>query len=179
LVGTTIALTIVKKEIITEQEKEQIMNTKLQTLVNDNDAVVGRSFERVLSDKAYDVSTSLNGEDAVNDSKINKALKKERTLVKTIGLFLATPFIALAYVIALPFIGIYHFAKLALQAYAKRRPPTNGKLKKTAVFVKNIGLFFAAPFVALAYIIALAFVGFFMISKLAMEAKGKRAYTNS
>jgi hypothetical protein len=155
------------------------MNTKLQTLVNDNNAGADHSFERVLSDKAYDVSTGLKGEEAVNDSKINEALKKERTLVKTIGLFIATPFIALAYVIALPFIGIYHFAKLALQAYAKRRPSTNGKLKKATVFVKNICLFFAAPFVALAYVIALPFVGFFMISKLAMEAKGKRAYTNS
>jgi len=41
------------------------MNTKLQVLVIDDDAVVGRSFDRVLSDKGYEVSTALNGEQAL------------------------------------------------------------------------------------------------------------------
>jgi len=35
-------------------------------LVVDNDAVVGRSFDRVLAEKGYDVSTALDGEDALN-----------------------------------------------------------------------------------------------------------------
>jgi len=39
--------------------------------------------------------------------------------------------------------------------------------------VRNIGLFLAAPFIALAYIIALPAVGCFMIARLAMEAHGK------
>ena len=41
------------------------MNTKLQVLVIDDDAVVGRSFDRVLSDKGYEVSTALSGEEAL------------------------------------------------------------------------------------------------------------------
>ena len=41
------------------------MNTKLQVLVIDDDAVVGRSFDRVLSEKGYDVSTVLSGEEAL------------------------------------------------------------------------------------------------------------------
>ena len=41
---------------------------------------------------------------------------------------------------------------------------------KTGLFFKNIGLFFAAPFIALGYIIALPFVGFYMFAKLAYEA---------
>ena len=41
------------------------MNTKLQVLVIDDDAVVGRSFDRVLSDKGYEVSTALSGEEAM------------------------------------------------------------------------------------------------------------------
>ena len=155
------------------------MNTKLQVLVTEGNAVVGRSSDRTLSDKGYKVSTVLSSEEAVNDAKIHETPKKERTLVKTIGMFFATPFIALAYVIAMPFIGIYHIAKLALEAYAKRAPATKGKLKKVAIFVKNIGLFFAAPFIALAYIIALPFVGFFMVSKLALEAKTKSGHTIS
>ena len=39
---------------------------KLQVLVIDDDAVVGRSFDRVLSDKGYDVSTAMSGEEAMD-----------------------------------------------------------------------------------------------------------------
>jgi hypothetical protein len=47
------------------------------------------------------------------------------------------------------------------------------------VKARNIGLFLAAPFVALGYVIALPVVGFFMISKLAMEARRKGAAAHS
>src|SRR5210317_2382895 len=43
------------------------MNNKLQVLVIDDDAVIGRSFDRVLSDKGYEVSTALSGEEALKD----------------------------------------------------------------------------------------------------------------
>ena len=43
------------------------MRTKPQVLVIDDDAVVGRSFDRVLSEKGYEVSTALNGEEALKD----------------------------------------------------------------------------------------------------------------
>ena len=45
------------------------MNTKLQVLVIDDDAVVGRSFDRVLSGKGYEVSTALSGEEAMDTIK--------------------------------------------------------------------------------------------------------------
>lgn len=38
--------------------------------------------------------------------------------------------------------------------------------------LKNVGLFFASPFIALAYIIALPIVGLYMFVNLAMEKKG-------
>ncbi len=41
------------------------MSANLQVLVIDDDAVVGRSFDRVLSEKGYDVSTVLSGEAAM------------------------------------------------------------------------------------------------------------------
>jgi hypothetical protein len=42
-------------------------------------------------------------------------------------------------------------------------------------FMKNVGLFFAAPFIALAYVIALPFVGMYMFTNLAIEASAKKA----
>ena len=41
------------------------INTKTQVLVIDDDAVVGRSFDRVLTGKGYEVSTALSGEEAL------------------------------------------------------------------------------------------------------------------
>jgi len=249
------------------------MNTKLQVLVIDDDAVVGRSFDRVLSDKGYQVVTALSGEEAlntmngrdfdvvftdikmpgmdglevaesikarcpwtpvvvitgygteenesrasvlgvsgfvrkpltpemiesvtlkaVNDGEKRVAAAKtpetvvepvvetventgtanaKRSVGKTIAMLIAAPFIALAYIIALPFIGFYQFAKLAFEAYAKRYPKA-GKLGIAGLFLKNVGLFLASPFIALAYVIALPFVGFFMFTKLALEAHAKR-----
>ena len=43
------------------------MNAKRHVLVIDDDAVVGRSFDRVLSDKGYEVVTARNGEEGLKD----------------------------------------------------------------------------------------------------------------
>jgi len=43
------------------------MNTKPQVLVIDDDAVIGRSFDRVLSEKGYEVSTAMSGEEALKN----------------------------------------------------------------------------------------------------------------
>jgi hypothetical protein len=49
-------------------------------------------------------------------------------------------------------------------------------IRKVGIIAKNIGLFFAAPFIALGYVIALPFVGIYMIAKLSKEAiEEKRA----
>ena len=206
------------------------MKTRTQVLVIDDDAVVGHSFDRVLSDKGYDVDTALSGEEGLEDiesrnydvvftdikmpgldgievaerirrkcpwtpvvvitgygttenearasvlgvsgfvrkpltpemieSVTRKALetpvepieaphaaaneevaparllkrsrakvpmaelkgwRKALRVVTNILLFLASPFIALSYIIALPVVGFYHFAKLAIEALQKKR----------------------------------------------------------
>ena len=47
-------------------------------------------------------------------------------------------------------------------------------LRKTGIFAKNVGLFFAAPFIALGYIIALPFVGFYLFAKLGYQAYNEK-----
>jgi CheY-like chemotaxis protein len=249
------------------------MNTKLNVLVIDDDAVVGRSFDRVLSDKGYNVVTALSGEEGLDTLKsrdfdvvftdirmpgmdgleVTESIKarcpwtpvvvitgygseenesrasvlgangfvrkpltpemiesvtlkavsadvryvepvktvaaldapvmemvaetagstKTRGVAKTIAMLIAAPLIALGSVIALPLIGFYHIAKLAIKAYAKNHPAKAGILWTTGRFFKNVGLFLASPFIALAYVIALPFVGFYMFTKLALEAYAK------
>jgi len=250
------------------------MNTKLKVLVIDDDAVVTRSFNRVLTDKGYEVVTAPSGEEGLNtmnenefdvvftDIKMpgmdglevtesikarcpwtpvvvitgygteenesrasvlgangfvrkpltpemiesitlkavsetekhvapetadaaanepevervaeNAAPARPRSVARTIGMLLAAPWIALGYVIALPFIGFYHIAKLAFEAIARNYPAKAGVLRAIGLFARNVGLFFAAPFIALGYVIALPFVGFFMFVKLALEAHAKK-----
>ncbi len=210
------------------------MNTKLQLLVIDDEAVVGRSFSRVLSDKGYQVVTALSGEEGLNTmndrefdvvftdikmpgmdglevtesikarcpwtpvvvitgygteenesrasvlgangfvrkpltpemiesvtlkavteaekyvepvktvemlnepvtAAVEKAggLKTNRSVAKTIAMLIAAPLIALGYVIALPAIGFYHIAKLAIEAYAKHHPAKAGTLRTIGPF---------------------------------------------
>jgi CheY-like chemotaxis protein len=73
-------------------------------------------------------------------------------VVKNIALFLAAPFIGLAYVIALPIVGFGLLAVLAGRAL--------GRIQA----VRTVGMMIAAPF------IGLAFVAFFPLVGLAMLA---------
>ncbi len=150
------------------------MNTKLQVRVSHEDAVADHSSNRILSDKGYQVVPTLNGEQARVTLKAVNDSKKPASLARTVTMLFAAPFIALAYIIALPLIGFYQLAKLAYEAYSKRNPSVSGKLRKAGLFTKNVGLFLVSPFVALAYVFALPFVGFFMFTKLAREAHAKK-----
>ena len=61
--------------------------------------------------------------EVVAEAPVEKAERgKVATFFRNVGLFFASPFIALGYVIALPFVGFYQFAKLAHEAYRKSHP---------------------------------------------------------
>ena len=195
------------------------MRTKPQVLVIDDDAVVGRSFDRVLSEKGYEVSTALNGEEAMKDIEnteydvvftdirmpgmdgieVAERIKARCpwTPVVVITGYGTTENEAKASVL-----GVSGFIRKPLTpeiienitlkaladpveaaetAEAANEPeiqsePTAENLrgwKKASRIAKNIGLFFAAPFIALGYVIALPAVGFYMFVKLAYEAYQK------
>lgn len=198
------------------------MNNKLQVLVIDDDAVVGRSFDRVLSDKGYEVSTVLSGEEAMNsieESKYDVVFTdikmpgmdglevteriKERcpwTPVVVITGYGTEENEAKAAVL-----GASGFVRKPLtpeiiesitlkavnesevipeaaepaneaevavtEAVAEREAKVGSEISRKA---KNVGLFFASPFIALGYVIALPFVGFYQFIKLAREAQAKK-----
>jgi CheY-like chemotaxis protein len=64
---------------------------------------------------------------------------------KSVAAILGAPFIALAFIIAFPFIGLAALAKYAAEAVFKRRARVAGR-------IKNMALFFAAPLIGLIYI---------------------------
>jgi len=93
--------------------------------------------------------------------------------VKNLALFFAVPFIGLAYVALLPFIGLGMLGAMAARAGYKAVLANAGRIASAARFVKNITLFFAAPFIGLAYIALFPFIGLGMLAAI-----GARAWLN-
>jgi len=194
------------------------MNINRQVLVIDDDAVVGRSFDRVLSDKGYDVRTVLSGEDALKDmeSRNYDLVFTDIKMPGMDGIEVAekikakcpwTPIVVITGYgteeneARASVLGVNGFVRKpltpdmienitlkALQNPVEHLPAANeakvqpevreevksNTLRTVGKFAKNVGLFFAAPFIALAYIVALPAVGFYMFAKLAYEAYQKK-----
>ncbi len=68
--------------------------------------------------------------------------------IKNVALFLAAPFIGLAYLLAMPVVGLGMLAWIACKAIAAKYPVT-----------KAIALAVAAPFIGLAFILSMPVVG--------------------
>jgi len=188
------------------------VNTKPQVLVIDDDAVVGRSFDRVLSNKGYDVSTALTGEEGLKDIESAKydvvftdirmpgmdgleVVERIKAKCPWTPVVVITGYGTEANEAKASVLGVNGFVHKpltpeiiesitlkALNEPADARKTGNepettdvsveeetSRLKTIGTFAKNIGLFFAAPFIALGYVIALPFVGFYMIAKLSKE----------
>lgn len=82
------------------------------------------------------------------------APEKAGNALKNIALFLASPFIGLAYIVAFPLVGLAAVAVLAARVAGKYEA-----VRMAARFVKRVTLVVAAPFVGLAYVLAFPFVG--------------------
>ena len=79
---------------------------------------------------------------------------------KSIALFLASPFIGLAYIIAMPFVAAAMLACYAAKALAARTPAS----------VKKVAMIIAAPFIGLGFILALPIVGVSALGYFALKA---------
>jgi CheY-like chemotaxis protein len=86
------------------------------------------------------------------------------TAIKNVALFLASPFIGLAYIVAMPFVGLGALAWLGAKALAQKAPVT-----------KQIAKIAVAPFAGLAFILAAPFVGLAMLAWYGAKAMMKQA----
>ncbi len=89
----------------------------------------------------------------------------EESRIKNVALFLAAPFIGLAYAVMLPLVG---FAMLAWTAWKAMN--VNPAARKVLAHVKSVALFVAAPFIGLIYAVSLPFVGMAMLVMVAGKA---------
>jgi DNA-binding NtrC family response regulator len=192
------------------------MNTKTHVLVIDDDAVVGRSFDRVLSAKGYEVDTAMSGAEALKDIEAHNydVVFTDIRMPGMDGLEVAeqikarcpwTPIVVITGYgteeneAKASVLGVSGFVRkpltpemienITLKALEKPAEALEAANEPTAVaevveaplsgwskvsrVARNAGLFLAAPFIALGYIIALPAVGFYMFAKLGIEAYQK------
>ena len=193
------------------------MKTNPQVLVIDDDAVVGRSFDRVLSGKGYEVDTALSGEEGLKDIESTEydVVFTDIKMPGMDGLEVAerikakcpwTPVVVITGYgteeneAKASVLGVSGFVRkpltpeiienITLKALQEPAAAENvvtepevetaalvGELRgwrKVSRVARNIGLFLAAPFIALGYVIALPAVGFYMFAKLGYEAYQKK-----
>ena len=199
------------------------MNSKLQVLVIDDDAVVGQSFDRVLSHKGYEVSTVHSGEEAMDSIEksqydvvftdikmpgmdgleVTERIKERcpwtpvvvitgygteeneaRASVLGASGFVRKPLTP--EIIENITLKAVHESEAVLEAAEPANEPAAvveeiaevheepAKRSDVSRMAKNVGLFFASPFIALGYVIALPFVGAYQFIKLAREARAKK-----
>ncbi len=86
-------------------------------------------------------------------------------LLKNIGMFLAAPFMALAFFILFPFVGLAMLAWTGGKAWLNRKVVSEKRPSTGIVlFLKNAGMFFVSPFLALAYFTLFPLVGLVMLA---------------
>jgi len=97
--------------------------------------------------------------------QVQLAVAAEESRIKNVALFLAAPFIGLAYAVMLPLVG---FAMLAWTAWKAMN--ANPAAARVLAYVKSVALFAAAPFIGLIYAVSLPFVGMAMLATVAGKA---------
>ncbi|WP_296444446.1 response regulator [Rhodoferax sp. UBA5149] len=185
------------------------MSVLRKILVVDDDAVVGKSFDRVLKSKGYAVITAQSGEEALLKLK-NERYDVVFTDIKMPGMSglevaervkKSQPWLPVVVItgygtsdneVRAEAAGVSGFLRKPLspemiegstnkalqeldailaapaEAEAINLPPA--EMQRPESTIKNIALFFAAPFIGLAYIIALPFAGFAILTWMCAQA---------
>ncbi len=199
------------------------MSALRKVLVVDDDPVVGKSFDRVLSGKGYAVITASNGQEALNklEAEDYDVVFTDIKMPGMSGLEMAErvkerrPWLPVVIVTGYgspdnqaraEAAGVSGFLRKPLspemiegsaqRAVSEKDSTAQGVTGDTAVaqpaavpaaapapsrarsfarFIKNVALFFAAPFVGLAYILAFPIVGLGMLAWMAIQAQKKKS----
>lgn len=194
------------------------MSAVKKVLVVDDDPVVGRSFDRVLTGKGYAVISASDGEEALeklaredydvvftdikmpgmNGIEVAARIKATRpwlpvvivtgygseeneSRAKSAGVsaFLRKPLSpdmieqsAQAALVPATAAGALATTATGVAPAAPAVPGTGGRI---GTFAKNVALFLAAPFIGLAYVVALPFVGLGLLVRQGYRALMKKS----
>ena len=192
------------------------MRTLRKVLVVDDDPVVGKSFDRVLSGKGYAVITARNGEDALR--KLNnenydvvftdirmpgmsglEVAERVKASQPWLPVVIVTGYGTDAYEARAEAAGVSGFLRKPLSPEMIEGSAEKALLEKDAMTVpkqesepaavlrsavaeagsawKNIALFFAAPFIGLAYVLTGPFIALGMLAWMGARALVKHSAT--
>lgn len=181
------------------------MATHAKVLVVDDEPVVGQSFNRVLTEKGYEVNTASSGEEALSKMGSNgydlvfadirmpgmdglEMAKRIKEMNPWLPVVVVTGYGTEANEARAEEIGVSGFVRkplspemiesitkqtlqekpVAVEAEAAVETAPAAVEEKENV-AKNIALFFAAPFIGLAYIIAFPFVGIYALLRVVLK----------
>ena len=186
------------------------MSALKKILVVDDDPVIGKSFDRVLSGKGYAVINAESGETAlgklatenydlvVTDIRMPgmsglEVAESVRAKQPWMPVLIITGYGSDASEARAKAAGVTEFLHKPLSpemietcvgaavaappaatpvapAAAAEEAEAGEKTGGTGVVIKNLAMFFASPFIALAYVVLLPLIGMFMLIKTAAEA---------
>lgn len=194
------------------------MRENARVLVIDDDEIIGRSFDAVLSDKGYNITTAKDGEEGlqdVNSTEDFDVVFTDIVMPGVDGLTVAekikqrcpwTPVVVITGYGSkeneerASVLGVNGFVRkpltpemienVTLKAINDREQllnlkesaneevelPSDNTRRTTLGFLKGVGMFLASPFIALAYIFVLPAFGMYQLSSIAYEAyRSKKA----
>ena len=125
--------------------------TALRKIQIEEEPVFAAAVARVPATKLYVVTNNAPAETAASETTGNA--------LKNIILFFAAPFIGLAYIVLLPFVGLAVLAMVAGRVAGKF-----AAVRTTGLALKNVALAVAAPFIALAYVVFFPVIGLAMLA---------------
>lgn len=128
--------------------------TALRKILTEQETEFTPNFTRAPAAKLYVVKSNAPAEAEAAGGTL-----------KNIALFLASPFIGLAYIVALPLVGFGFLAVLAVRAAAKYEA-----VRTVARAVRNVAMVIGAPVLGLAYVVLFPFVGLAGLAYLAVRA---------
>jgi DNA-binding NtrC family response regulator len=175
-----------------------------RVLVVDDDQVVGKSFERVLTNKGYKVDTALSGREAFEkyaggdfdmvftDLRMPgqdglEVARRIKEMNPWLPIVVVTGYGTQEAEASAKAIGVSEFLQKPLTpsiieevaarimgrktetVAAETAVATATAAAKPESVARNVALFFAAPFIGLAYIIAAPFVGFYMVARYSVR----------
>jgi CheY-like chemotaxis protein len=133
-------------------------------------AMIEYSTQQALRKKDAPVEPAAAAEATEAGAAPESAVAGGASALKNIALFIAAPFVGLAYLLAFPFVGLGMIAWMGAQAVARRN-----LAKKFGVIAKNVGLLIVSPFLGLAYVLLFPFIGLAILAWMGVRALVKRS----
>ena len=118
-------------------------------------------YQAVCEAAALKKNTSWVPEVIITANLPAAAEEQRMSALKSVTLFLASPFIGLAYITAMPFVAAAMIIWFAVKALVAKLPAS----------VKKLGMIFAAPFLGLGFIVALPVVGVAALGYFALKSR--------